>query len=165
MQCWQDIAQFQQFLQCMLSQMGPLALQGVTDGSVAKAGQVGEVIRGSSSQTYLGNPTATQWVPQSPLVVPPGDWNLWAYMSFSTGIGGCEFLLSPQPAGVSNPMTGQSFVTGTTVLQSVNIIGQMAVGSFSVPTLLTFGGNINNSTDAGIVGGTGILTVEGRRMR
>jgi hypothetical protein len=163
MQCWQDIAQFQQFLICMLSQAGPFPMQGVTDGSNAKAGNIGEFITGTGSATYAA--AALSNVAISPLVVAPGDWDLRGFVAQSGPVTGISLILTPAPAGMSNQMEAAigSVDTGATVNNFENVPMQMARGSFTVPTLLSWAGQINTTT--GQAAGTVTLYVEGRRMR
>jgi hypothetical protein len=166
MDCWQQISQFQQFLQCMLSQMGPVPLQGVTDGSNAKPGYIGEFITGVGSIAYAANPAVTTAV-TSPLVVAPGDWDLWAFLLPSTEVGAMSFSLSPLPVGVSNPMQAASatFTPGVGASESVILNATPARGNFTVPTLLAFSVSVWQSTDASLPAGTATLTVSGRRRR
>jgi hypothetical protein len=164
MQCWQDIAQFQQFLQCMLSQMGPYPVQGVTDGSDAKAGNIGEYIIMNATMAYAANPASTQQT-ISVGVLPPGDWDLTSFLSASTNVGGAGFYLSPAPAGMSNNMAGGQWQLASGSTESVAINGRAARGSFSVPSLLPFTIIIDQAFATGLPAGTATFTVEARRMR
>jgi hypothetical protein len=165
-QCWQDIAQFQQFLQCMLSQMGPYPVQGVTDGSNALPGNIGEFMTATGTYAYAANP-AISIGSISPIVLPPGDWHVWASMGFSTAVGGAEFYLSPQPAGTSDNMGAtDQFVSPTTQSFSyVRLISAAISGNFTVPTLMPFYVKIDQSTATGLTAGTASLLIGARRMR
>jgi hypothetical protein len=158
MQCWQDLAQYQQFLMCMLSQMGPIPFQGVTDGSNALAGNIGEFIQATGTVNYPASVTTTSVI--SVTVVPPGDWDFWGKLDLSAVavVNSWVVTLSPLPAGMSNNMSGQVVPPELT---SGHLNG--ARGSFSVPTLLAFSSTLNNTTAA--TGGTGTLTLEARRRR
>jgi hypothetical protein len=166
MQCWQDIAQFQQFLICMLSQAGPFPLQGITDGSNAKAGNIGEYITMVGTMAYAAYPAVTTGT-ISAGVLPPGDWNITSAMTASAQIGEVSFYLSPEPAGMSNAMLGVAGITtyGAGSTQTLSLIGQNARGNFTVPTLLPFAVAVYNNTGSTLVAGTVTLTVEARRMR
>jgi hypothetical protein len=166
MQCWQDIAQFQQFLICMLSQAGPFPMQGVTDGSDAKPGMIGEFVSLTGSMSYAANPAVTQQI-VSVGVLSPGDWQITSWLGATTPVGLAEFSLSPTPAGVSNSMLGISWqvVSGVATSQDLTINSTQARGSFTVPTLLPFSITINQSTATGLLAGTAILTVQARRVR
>jgi hypothetical protein len=131
MQCWQDIAQFQQFLQCMLSQMGPIPLQGVTDGSDAKAGQIGEWIQMIQNFTV---PITDQTITLSMGVLSPGDWTCFGHGFCSVQILALNFALVPQPTGFSNNMGGG---VGSPAV-SVSIPSATARASLTVPTLVPF---------------------------
>jgi hypothetical protein len=162
MQCWQDIAQFQQFLQCMLTQMGPIALQGVTDGSVAKAGVIGEFVQASLLVPYAAYPTVTNTV-ASIAVLQPGDWDTRISCAVSTAIGGLSFNLSPQPPGLSNDMVGLTGVSGST--ENPIVIGQTASGSFSVPTLFAWHVSVDQSSTSTLLAGNANMMFEARRVR
>jgi hypothetical protein len=166
MQCWQDIAQFQQFLQCMLSQAGPVPLQGVTDGSNAKSGYIGEFMTAISTMPFAAYPANNTGV-VSTIVIPPGDWDLRGSMQFSAWFGYAGFNLSPVPAGVSNAMTGGLGVgvPGTQVVDLAVINGATARGSFTVPTLLAFKWWVDQSQDSALLAGTANLTIDARRVR
>lgn len=141
---------------------GPLL--GVTDGSSAAPGIIGEFIEGSGTFAYPGSPNITSGS-ISTLVAQPGDWDFWAYATFGPGpIGGAEFYLQPSPPGMSNDLLGQAYTTGATGVYEA-IIGPYARGSFTVPTLLAFFVNINNSLASSLTAGTMTLTVQGRRRR
>jgi hypothetical protein len=165
MQCWQDIAQFQQFLMAMLSQMGPYPMQGVTDGSDAKPGMIGEYVTGAGSLNYAANPAVTTGT-VSPLVLSPGDWNITTWLYMTSPYGEAAFWLDPRPVGNSNLLRGA--VAGVTAISSVNtsvVVGQTGRGSYTVPTLLAFSVTIDQSTSAALTAGTASVVVEARRMR
>jgi hypothetical protein len=165
MQCWQDIAQFQQFLQCMLSQMGPYPMKGVTDGSAAAPGNIGEYMTQSANMAYAANPAKTQQI-LSVAVIPPGDWNLTATLAVSTVIGEAYFDLPTIPTGVENDMFGLAVVnTAVSSDQTVRVNGQPARGSFTVPTLLPFSVTVDQSTATGLLAGMATMSVSARRMR
>lgn len=164
MDCWQQISQYQQFLMCMLSQMGPIPLQGVTDGSDAKAGNIGEFMTGSAVVAYAVYPANTIGN-AAVMVLPPGDWDLWAYLDFSGPIGGAQYYLSPVPTGVSNNMMAVLGPLTTGAHSIARIVGPYARGSFTVPTLLPFYVNVNQSFDASLLAGSATMSVEARRRR
>jgi hypothetical protein len=144
MSCWSDISQFQQFLQCMLAQLGPLAIQGVTDGSNAKAGFVGEFLTGSAQINFPAGVSTT--TPVQPLVVSPGDWDISAYMIPSVAVNFLGLVLSPIPAGMSNSMQSQQGSPGT----DLSTVSSMpARGNFTVPTLLAFSTTVSATATAG----------------
>lgn len=143
---------------------GPIV--GVTDGSDAPAGMVGEFISGSSGNlNYAAYPTVTNVV-ASTLVVPPGDWHMWAIAQVSTQTDGVTFFLDPLPVGVSNYMTGSVDVAGgNAVAGNYTVIGVHARGSFSVPTLLAFRFIVDQSGQSGLPAGYGYVSANARRMR
>jgi hypothetical protein len=143
---------------------GPII--GVTDGSDAAPGEVGEFVTAFTSFNFAAYPTDTAGS-VSVLVVQPGDWDLRVFTNFSTAIGGVAVYLSPSPAGISNNMFGSVTVLGTTTpdIEGVYLIGATARGNFTVPTLLAFSYNVLQSQNSVLAAGTGTVTVEGRRLR
>jgi hypothetical protein len=159
MQCWQDLAQFQQFLLAMLSQMGPIPFTGVTDGSDAKAGQIGEYIIANGNLSYPASVTTHGSI--SPLVLPPGDWNVGASLQTSTDTAtGAFFYLDPQPTGFSTTMIGW-YGAATVSTEFAVVQGIPARASLTVPTLLPFAVGIGAGPNAGVA----TLTVQARRAR
>lgn len=145
---------------------GPIT--GVTDGSNAAAGEVGEYIGAITQISFAAYPQRTQTT-VSPLVVQPGDWDLWASLYCSTEFGSVWFNLVPTPAGISNNLAGGNALGITTGVAQAEllavVIGQSARGNFTVPTLLPFQVTIDQSADAALLAGTAYLQVEGRRRR
>jgi hypothetical protein len=160
MQCWQDISQFQQFLMAMLSQIGPYPVQGVTDGSNAAPGMIGEWVAMAAN---FNIPTASQLgLAVTVGVLSPGDWTCFAYANTSVVVSDLSFRLVPVPAGFSNSMDGA--VGSFPGMLNATIVGPPARASITVPTLVAFGLNTNTSA-AGPTAGTGIMNFEARRSR
>jgi hypothetical protein len=165
MQCWQDLSQFQQFLLAMLAQAGPVPLQGVTDGSDAKPGFIGEYMTIQAQMAFAANPAVTTTI-LSVGVIPPGDWDLTCSFWASTYTGPMYFVTSPTPAGLSNQMAGRAFETAAAATSEIAmVIGQAARGSFTVPTLIPFSCTVDQSTSTGLIAGTANMRVEARRIR
>jgi hypothetical protein len=162
MDCWQQISQFQQFLQCMLSQMGPVPLQGVTDGSDAKAGYIGEYMKASVNVNYAASVVTTTTA--SVIVIPPGDWNLWAYGQISAPVGSVFYEASPMPAGLSNALGSYIGSGDPAAATYASPNTPVARGSFTVPTLIAFSVRVDQLTGS-LPAGYMILSVEARRMR
>jgi hypothetical protein len=148
MQCWQDIAQFQQFLMAMLSQMGPIPIQGVTDGSDAKAGYVGEFVQMSASIPFPATPATT--VVGSVGVLSPGDWNCTAWGQTSVIVGDISMTLSPFPPGFSSPM--ESRVQAPQIANWSALPPAFARASITVPTLIAMSIGTNYTQSAGFAG-------------
>jgi hypothetical protein len=135
MQCWQDIAQFQQFLQCMLSQMGPIPMKGVTDGSVALAGNIGEVVTQESTGQVA---TGTTSQVASVLTLPPGDWFINSWISLSS-LSGTDFY---QAASVilqsgATSLADTAIAITPAAIQSLAFTLSPVHLSVSVPSLLS----------------------------
>jgi hypothetical protein len=117
---------------------------GVTDGTQAAPGMVGEVARsevsGSITNLVTGIP---QTVNYSQMVLQPGDWDMMYRVLAGPGLMGMSNFTSPMPAGMQDAMDavilGYS-ITATPVgeFQQVSLVSPMVQGNFSVPTLLSF---------------------------
>jgi hypothetical protein len=127
---------------------GPII--GVTNGSVGRRGEVGEYLRGV--QTVVVGTQSVYNV--TPLVLPPGDWDVVASAHFNFAVTLTSFSLTPLPAG----MLDNLFAEGTTETQ---IIAPRAQAAVKHPTLLAFTVNVEPDT----TGTTFVLTVTARRMR
>lgn len=146
--------------------VGPII--GVTDGSDAAPGQVGEAIVGIGSINYAAYPTNTT-TSLALMVIQPGDWSLWPSGSASTVIGGAAFFLDPWPVlGLSSRMEMELSQAGSSpgLAETAVFIGQYARASVSVPTLLAFTVEVFMSGDSSLTtAGVFQVRVEGRRMR
>jgi hypothetical protein len=167
MQCWQDLSQFQQFLQAMLSQAGPIPLKGVTDGSNAATGNIGEWLNGPAQVAYAAYPAITTQV-VSPLVLSPGDWDVWAAMQTTGEFDTARFLMSyPYPAGFSGGLIG-TFTAGNPAgvdFAYVVILSTVLRANVMVPTVIPMTVTIDLYGTAGLAAGTAYLNVYARRMR
>jgi hypothetical protein len=154
-QCYEDILMMKQILskvicdmaatdpdfqkclaQAMAAAGSNVPLVGVTDGSNAQPGQVGEFL---SNRQTVNIPAVTGTNNQflSTIVLPPGDWDIWAWTSVNGIIDALLFSLDPQPAGFSNSAAAW-FDDPTNNGVGLTISGMTARGSVSVPTLLVF---------------------------
>jgi hypothetical protein len=129
---------------------------GVTDGTDAQAGQVGEYVEFNIS----GNvPQSTVWSPQSVVagIMQPGDWDVWGNIGVQAQMMGVAIQLSPAPAGFSNTLDAYMALPDPL---SATVIMQTARASLTVPTLLAF--NLQTvSTSAATFG----LQIAARRRR
>lgn len=150
--------------------VGPIV--GVTDGSDAGPGEVGEFVTTDGFTNYAAYPAATVGN-ISLIVMQPGDWDMWISAIFTTDVGGAFFQLpAPLPVGVSNSMVGYTALAasvgsqaGGTGVEGVVVIGQYARGSFAVPTLLAFVTRVDQSSNNTLPAGTMQLHFEARRRR
>lgn len=145
---------------------GPIV--GVTDGSSAAPGQVGEYVRAQVQFAYTASPSTTNSV-QSPLVVQPGDWDLGAYMILSGAFDAASFYINPVPTGIidGNGMSGFNQINSSAsanLSQYSTVVAPGTRGSFTVPTLLAFTCQVALTT-ASIPAGTAYLLVHARRRR
>lgn len=140
----------------VLSQMP----QGVTNGSNAQPGQVGEYWLTQAQIVYQ------QGVPLSVLVgmgtLPPGDWNFQLLGQPGGFVEEFGFLLEPTIPGFEHTM-GQAFATGQPVPggEEFVLLGAPGRALTSVPSAIVVRLHINSSES----GGTAYLYAQARRMR
>lgn len=132
-----------------------LPLIGVTDGSNAQPGQVGEFIEfEQATPIIVGSNTFNL----SMGVLPAGDWDATAFWSPFATLDSASFLLNPTLPSASNFMAGQLTAGGG--IEALTLIGQPARISMSVPTLIVFQLQCNSTTT-----GNGIFEFSARRAR
>lgn len=137
-----------------------LPLIGVTNGSQAQPGQVGEYVEIEVSVPYTAA-TQTQTVTMG--ILQPGDWDVWQFCSFTTYVTGAQFNLAPVPAGFSHILFGASEASGSGTVGIV-VVSAAAQASISVPTLVVFS-LTTNGTSAGPAAGTANMFFCARRRR
>lgn len=122
---------------------------GVTDGSNAAPGQVGEFLLGRSTFPFLATPNVTTGT-ITPLVVQPGDWDIWGVMdSGGVAVTGVSFVLAPVPVGMLDPVAA-AFFAGTS--SEGIIINGLGRGNFTVATALTFNLVVSQENTGGAAG-------------
>jgi hypothetical protein len=161
-QCWRQIKALRQIIEDILGELGgPIKtgpIQGVTDGSDALPGRVGEW---RTVHLDLPFPVGDTNTVISPMVLQPGDWDIAAEVNVPFSVEGVYFgLTTPLPTGVSGSLGANvQLDTGTLVFESITCLRER--GSFKVPTLLPFFLNVKGATAAGTVG----FGINARRMR
>ena len=175
-QCYDDIRMMEQILQKVICDMAAnnaefqqclvdgitkggsnVPLIGVTNGSNAQPGQVGEFV---PFQQTVNFPTGTNTQMISMGVLQPGDWDCWAWSQPQTAvIEDASFYLDPVPPGFSNALPGA--VWGVTAGAAANtLVSATCRASISVPTLLAFG-----YATVATAAGAAVFQVECRRAR
>lgn len=174
--CWDQSQQLEALVTKVLQNIitnDPSILDkpGVTDGSSAPAGIVGEFMQFSHTFSI-----PTTWNFQQLVTVgtlPPGDWNINAEI-YTGGavVGGIIANVSPLPTGMSNALSmGMGiYVTAAeaAMMQQTALSSPVARGSFTVATPLTFLVQTNWLLGGGVIApqpGTGTLQVGARRVR
>lgn len=137
-----------------------IPLIGVTNGTTAQPGQVGEYVQFEVAVPYTTAPQ-TQSVTMG--VLQPGDWDVWQFSSFTTYVTGAQFNLAPEPAGFSHVMFGASEASGTGTVGIV-VVCSAARALISVPTLVVFS-LTTNGTAPGPTPGTAEMFFCARRAR
>jgi len=136
---------------------------GVTDGSQAAAGQVGEYFQSSTNYTFTVAADEHHLVTAG--ILTAGDWQCTANVSPGAWLKGLAFQLSPQPAGFSTTMNGVAGdMSAATVSTSLAIVaGTPARALLTAQTTVVFDVRTNFLAAGG--SGTGSLTFAARRMR
>lgn len=110
-QCWDDVAKTKAFLAQMMREIiaeDPSIIAvgtpvvGVTDGTEAQPGMVGQFIQNSVNVNFVANTNLQAFVNVASL--PPGDWDCWWNMGITAPIFGTQIYLDPVPAGFSGDM-------------------------------------------------------------
>lgn len=143
---------------------GPII--GVTDGSNANPGEVGEFVGQFFSIPFAAYPNVTNT--NVSLVLQPGDWDCTCSAEFNTPIGGTVFRLTPLPVGMFNDMTGGLMIGTSTISPTPEwpaIVGMPSRGSFSIPTLLPFNVQIFQNLNSALLAGNMQLWFGARRRR
>ena len=144
---------------------GPIL--GVTDGIAAGPGIVGEFLRAEVSGTGTAPATVPYTTVISPIILPPGDWDVDAFMILASWSSATLFSLSPMPAGASGPME-TLISTGSPAIQGpetgiVSMAGPRERVLASAPTLLAY--SIYMRSDATPLDCPYTFSVTARRMR
>jgi Collagen triple helix repeat (20 copies) len=123
----------------------PTGIKGITDGSDAAAGQVGEVISASNTVGY--NLTTTIPSNVATLIIPPGDWNVGGVIIFaptSTGPNSVIAALSQTTAALP---TDNDVATGKGIMQQIWASSMPSGKTQTTPTSLV---RVNTSTQKNI---------------
>lgn len=113
---------------------------GVTNGTAAQPGQVGEVVVFNS-----GNITATAAAQSQSLtmgVLQPGDWDCWFFGNMLGEAHDLAFSLTPLPAGFENPL---NTVIGVMSQLAETPVSTTTPALISVPTLIVIQAQTNQS--------------------
>lgn len=125
-----------------------LPLIGVTNGSDAQPGQVGEFVQLTASIAYPATPAST--VSGTYGVLNPGDWDCWMYGLTTTVVGDLSQNLNPQPPGFNSDM--QMRVEMPDAAGFGYLPPTLARASLSVPTLIAVSIGTNFTASAGNAG-------------
>ena len=139
-----------------------LDINGVTNGTDANPGQVGELVRLVQPFNYPSTPTNGALVTMG--FLPPGDWDCWGFATVNVNITSTQFTLVTTPPGFSDSLqTGQWLaVSGGAVLlaPSTNTVRALTTAE----SLITYSVDVNNA-GLGPAAGTMTLRFMARRRR
>lgn len=167
-ECWDKVKATKELLKKMLADVldeNPELLAktqpvfGVTDGSNALPGTVGEFVELHAPD--IAFPTATTTSTAIAGILPAGDWAVQAYAYVSGAVTGAQFYLDPQPPGVSDSMGAVLALSGQ---ENITLVGPMVRASLSAATVLTFSATTNNE-GPGAAPGTMSVRVNAWRVR
>lgn len=182
-QCYNDVQAVEALLTKILTdmlaknpnlfgQMG--AIKGVTDGSGAQPGDVGEIVAMAGSATYPAN-TVNHVTLTTMGTLPAGDWSMQAWVGFSAPI--IAFALDNVPSGnfnLSGDQENQLIPPGMSwigVAMSVAPPGTVVEGA-ELPTITGYYRSagpaqitLRTIISSATAGGTATLGFVARRMR
>lgn len=165
--CYDEVKRAQAFLTQMLkdiiacdpSILTGLGIAGVTNGSEAQPGMVGEWIQFAQTVAYPVTANTSQSVSLGAL--PAGDWDVWAWAEFTSSMTGALFSLAPQPAGFSGNLPA---LVETVAGDLAFLLSPVQRALTSVPSLIALT-LVTNANGAGPAAGNCTLTFSARRMR
>lgn len=143
---------------------------GVTDGSNAAPGVIGEFLEFSVNVQFPAYPGNVN-TPVTVATIPPGDWDLQAACGPQGGnLRAIDFLLQPKPTGMNDAMRGTMFITvaSSGMFCGVNdsvVVSQRSRGSFAVATPMVFTVILDNSGDPNSGASFVEMDMTARRMR
>jgi len=144
-----DPAVVQSIIDAIQSHTGgaTVPLVGSTDGSLAQPGQVGEFILQTSTGSLTVD-TGTQTVGLSAMVLPPGDFDVQAWVDYGTTCNGGYFSPINTGTAIVQGNLGAWSVAGT---PQVGILISSAIAQVVTkePTLLVWNLSSVNVTNAG----------------
>lgn len=180
MKCYCDIQQASAFIgQIMLDQINNnpaiiaaiiagieksgsnLPLVGVTNGSLAQPGQVGEFVLFSQSVTFTA---AVQVQTLTMGVLQPGDWDCWQYAYFNQVFSSASMILSPVPVGFSFDLFANTGSVDPTNFEAMSLVSTTAQASISVPSLIAIQ-FVTNALGTGPGAGSASVNFAARRRR
>ena len=167
-QCWDDVRATKAFFKKIIAELiaeDPSLIGlaqpiiGVTDGSDAQPGQVGEFVRMDQSFPFTAAPQS-QVITMG--VLSPGDWDVSAWLSVTTQVTGIQFLMTPVPAGFSDNLA--QVLIANTDPEYYYPNSHLGRALTSIPSLIAFTVG-TNSCVTGPDAGTGYMTFAARRRR
>lgn len=136
-----------------------IPLIGVTNGTPAQPGQVGEYVSYHLQPTFAA--TANQSQPVTMGVLQPGDWQVWSTLSTSVVTTGSNMVLNPVPPGFSSSLEQQ--LAGAASGLTTVLLGGPAQALISVPTLVVI--QLSTNTDGAGAAGYADLFFNALRVR
>jgi hypothetical protein len=158
--CWRQVSE----LKAIIRQVVKQEMLGVTDGSDAKPGEIGEYFLNVTTFNFTA---AQQTQNVNAGVIGPGDWDVIGAFMPSVGTSGIKFNLSPVPTGVTTDMSGLTFDQGDPTASGPTsgamVISTPARALIKVPTLFSF--SVNTNFAGTVQAGTATFTLQARRVR
>jgi hypothetical protein len=141
--------------------VGPQSPMGVTDGSDASPGQVGQFVTFSNTVNFPTTAQVNQ--PVNLGTLQPGDWDCNMFAEASVFVTNLQLILSPVPPGFSGNMSAVLAMTVGT--EAVITICPQARASLTAGTNITAAVTTNNVGAAPPTGGTATVSFNARRRR
>jgi hypothetical protein len=133
-------------------------LIGVTNGSDAQPGQVGEFVSFSTQVPYTATPTSSV---VSVGTLQPGDWDVWVFGIVTSWVSDVLFVQTPLPAGWTAALQATEAAVNSTL--SVVLIANTVRALTSAPTLISYQVDVNNVGTGGTAGNLTLYTMARRR--
>jgi hypothetical protein len=112
----------------------PTGIKGVTDGSDAAAGQMGEVISASNTVGY--NLTTATPSNVATLIIPPGDWNVGGVIIFAPTSTGPNSVIAALSQATAALPTDNDVATGKGIMQQIWASSMPSGKTQTMPTSL-----------------------------
>jgi hypothetical protein len=134
---------------------GPLAVPGVTDGSAAPSGMVGELITASGNAIPVGNSTANV-VQVATIGIPAGNWDIWGDCSFNPAGSTLQTyyaVITTTNASLAGGKTG-AFSGGVALGQCATAVPMVSVSLSAPNTIYRLNAAVNVSASGCTAGGS-----------
>jgi hypothetical protein len=155
-----DDGNTKQWVQAAPNVIAPGGVSGVTDGSNAAAGMVGEFITVAGTATGVTN-GVTYNVNGTQLTLQPGDWDVWGTVNFSVASGASSLNAGISTVSATLPGYFTAMNTSSAILGSaIWPVPRLRVSSAS-PTTIWLVGQLSGASGSPTINGS----IYARRMR
>lgn len=161
-----DIERLERQIASLQRQLNAVTL-GVTDGSNAAPGHIGEYLMFTTTATYAAYPTVTD-KNVTLGTLGAGDWLCFLTTAFTTAVGTAATYLDPVPSGFSNGMgssSGSWSPAGVAFETLMTLHGEPARASRSSAVAIPVKLRVDQEADPGLPAGMATFWFQAWRMR